>query len=169
MKLIILAAASIAIIAAVIAFLPSQFTLTRQAVIDATPEEIYPRLTSTEGFQTFNPYRDTDENLKIIPFGPESGVGSGFNFEGKEGKGSSTIIAMEANRSVTMQIDMGAMGQPVQTLRLEPIGERTQVTWEVAMQFGMNPVKRIFGLFADKIMGDTYQRGLTNLDRVVTN
>lgn len=169
MKLIILAAASIAVIAAVVAFLPSQFTLTRHALIDATPEEIYPRLTSTEGFQTFNPYKDADDNLKITPFGPESGLGAGFHFDGKDGKGSSTIVALETNRSVTMRIDMGAMGKPVQTLRLEPVGEQTKVTWEVDMQFGMNPAKRVFGLFADKLMGETYQRGLTNLDRVVTN
>ena len=161
-------AGALALIAIAPLALPSSKTVERAAVIDATPDAIVPLLASNEGFQTFNPYRDTDPNLRITLSGPSSGIGSAFAFAGKEGKGSQTITALEPDRSVTMQIDLGAMGQPVQTFTLEPVGEATRVVWSVESRFGFNPVGRMFGLFLDGMLGPVYERGLDNLSTVVT-
>jgi len=169
MKLTLIALIAAGTLVTGFVLLPSQKIVKREAVINAPADKIYTVLSSTEGFQTFNPYKDADENLKIIPFGPATGVGSGFSFEGKDGKGTQTIAQMNPNKSVTMNIDMGSMGQPVQTFHLEPTDAGTKVTWEVEMQFGKNPMMRVFGLFADKVMGSTYERGLANLNTIVAN
>ena len=66
--------------------LPASKKIVRKSYIDATPENVYNLLVSTEGFQTFNPYKDSDSNLKIMPFGPATVVGAGFKFNGKEGR-----------------------------------------------------------------------------------
>lgn len=147
-----------------IAVLPSTKQIVRESYIQATPEEVYKRISTTEGFQSFNPFKDTDPALKIEPFGPASGIGAGFSFEGKEGSGTQTIIAQQKNQSVTMQIDLGFMGKPKQTLSIQPNGEGTMMTWQVDMTFGVNPMGRMFGLFADKVLGKVYERGLINLD-----
>ena len=102
--------------------------------------------------------------------GPSSGIGSGFSFDGKDGKGTQTIVAMEENRSVTMQIDLGAMGRPVTTFLLEPSSGllepspgATIVTWSTKSDFGMNPIGRVFGLFLDGMLGPDYETGLRKL------
>lgn len=163
-----IAAGAIVVIAAAPFALPASKTVERTAIIDAAPDAIFPLLTSTQGFQSFNPYLDADPTLSITPQGPAEGLGAAFAFEGKDGSGVQTIIAMQTNQSVTMQIDLGSMGQPVQTFTLEPTDAGTRVVWSVESQFGMNPIGRVFGMFMDGMLGPTYERGLDNLSRVAT-
>ena len=154
-----------AIIAAIVLIallLPRKVVVTRHADVAMRPEDIITRVASTEGFQTFNPYCTTDPDLKIIPFGPASGVGSGFRFEGKEGKGTQTVTDVTATR-VTHLIDLGAMGKPVQTIEAKPTDTGARVTWTVTSDMGYNPVFRIFGLFMDRMLGQTSELGLKNI------
>ena len=123
--------------------------MTRQADVDMNPEDIIARVANTDGFQTFNPYCTTDLELKIIPFGPASGLDSGFRFEGKEGKGTQTVTAV-TEKSVTHLIDLGAMDKPVQTIKAEEMDTGSRVTWTVTSDMGFNPAFRIFGLFMDR-------------------
>ena len=155
----------LAVIAAIIliAFLlPRKVVVTRQAEVALSPEDIIARVASTEGFQTFNPYCTTDPQLKITPFGPANGVGSGFRFEGKEGKGTQTVTEVTAT-GVTHLIDLGAMGKPVQTIDAKAAGAGSIVTWTVTSDMGYNPVFRIFGLFMDRMLGKIYELGLKNM------
>ena len=145
--------------------LASSKTVTRSRVVSAPPSEVFALLKSSRGYQAFNPYCDTDPNLHITHFGPNEGVGSGFRFAGKEGKGTQTIARLVPNKEVVVDIDLGAMGQPVTTFSLTPRGDRTEVVWSTKAEFGMNPIKRVFGLFLDGMLGKVYERGLENLER----
>lgn len=148
--------------------LPKTVQVERAALIKASPADIYKLIASNTGFQTFNPYKDTDPDLEITLAGPESGIGSGFAFKGKEGEGTQFITAAIQNRSVTMQIDLGSMGRPVQTFDLQPLDGGTQVTWGMEADLGFNPVARVFGLFMEGMMGPVYERGLNNLSKATT-
>jgi uncharacterized protein YndB with AHSA1/START domain len=161
-----IAAIAAAVIVAVPFLLPSSKTVERSAIVKATPEALFATLTSTAGYQTINPYKDLDPNLKATPFGPEAGVGAGFAFESKDGKGTSTISAVEPNKSITYQLDLGFIGKPVQTITLTPENGGTRVNWKMTSTFGMNPMGRVFGLFMDGMLGPHYELGLKNLDRV---
>ncbi|EFO30707.1 conserved hypothetical protein [Roseibium sp. TrichSKD4] len=168
---IYLTAASVLVAGLVIIpyLLPSSKTVTRQAVIDAPSDTVYALVSSNEGYQTFNPYKAKDPDLKITLSGPEHGVGSSFAFDGKEGKGSQTITSLTENKSVTMQIDLGAMGQPICTFDLEAIGaNQTRVTWSTRSDFGMTPIGRVFGLFLDGMLGPDYELGLKLLGKAAT-
>ncbi|GIT89643.1 hypothetical protein JANAI62_08720 [Jannaschia pagri] len=169
MTIATIAASATAIIAALAAApfaLPAQVHVERSAVIDAAPETLFALIASNQGYQSFNPYAAKDPDLKIALHGPASGVGSGFDFDGKDGKGSQVVAAVEENRSVTMAIDLGAMGQPTQTFHLTPEAGGTRVTWGMNMAFGANPIGRVMGLFMDKMVGGTFDAGLANLARV---
>ncbi|MEO9823232.1 MAG: SRPBCC family protein [Paracoccaceae bacterium] len=152
----------IAAIALIALLLPRKVVVSRHADVAMHPEEIMARVASTEGFQTFNPYCTTDPDLQITPFGPKEGVGSGFRFEGKEGKGTQTVTETTATR-VTHLIDLGAMGTPVQTIEAKATDTGARVTWTVTSDMGYNPVFRIFGLFMDRMLGKTYELGLKNI------
>ena len=55
------------------------------------------------------------------------------------------------------------MGKPVQTIRAEETATGSRVTWTVTSDMGFNPIFRIFGLFMDRMLGKTYERGLSNI------
>ena len=154
--------AIVAVIVLLSLLLPRKVVVSRSADIPLRTADILARVASTAGFQTFNPYRSTDPDLKITPFGPEAGVRAGFRFAGKEGKGTQTVTAVTETR-VTHQIDLGAMGKPVQTIEAQPTALGSRVTWTVTSDMGFNPVFRIFGLFMDRMLGKTYELGLKNM------
>ena len=153
---IIISAIAVAAVAAVPYALPSSKTIERVATIKAPVDKVFSLIASSEGYQSFNPYKAKDPDLKITMHGPLSGIGSGFAFDGKDGKGSQTIVAME-------KINLGAMGRPVTTFLLEPSSGATIVTWSTKSDFGMNPIGRVFGLFLDGMLGPDYETGLRKL------
>ena len=164
---LIIGAAGLAVVATAAFLLPASKRVERTAKIKAAPADIYRLIASNKGFQTFNPYKDTDPKLQITLSGPEQGIGSAFAFAGKDGKGTQTITDVEENRSVTMLIDLGPMGKPQQTFELQPTEDGTAVTWGVNAGFGMNPIGRVFGLFMEKMQGPIIERGLKNLSTSV--
>ena len=103
------------------------------------PQAILALAASHTGYQAFNPYQDFDPELKITPFGPASGVGSGFAFDSKDGTGSQTVAAVSAQ----------------------------QVIWSMDADMGVNPLLRVMGLLMNDIMGATFEHGLSNLEEAV--
>ena len=155
-------AAALIAITASIYLTPRHVTVERKAEIETAYGDIIARAGSTSGFTSFNPYRTADPDLKIEPFGPDRGIGSGFRFDGKDGKGTQTVTEI-SDTSVTYEIDLGPMGQPKQVLTAVPHEDKTLVTWRVEADMGLHPVARVFGLFMDRMMGKTLEQGLANL------
>lgn len=144
-------------------FLPARAEVSRSAIVPASPEVIYELLSTSAGFDRINPFRNRDAALAVAFSGPPSGVGASFLWSGKEGSGRQTISAVKPNEEVVMQLDLGQMGAPVQTLRLLPVAGGTQVTWSLEAEFGSNPLAKVFGLVMDGMLGGTYEQGLANL------
>ena len=145
--------------------LPRHVTIERSTTVAADPSAVLALAGSNLGYQQFNPYLSQDPALKIDHFGPEAGVGSGFRFDGKEGKGTQTVTEMTEDR-VVYAIDLGAFGKPTQSIHTHKTDQGTQVTWTMQNDLGFNPVFRVFGLFAEAMMGPVLERGLENIDRV---
>jgi hypothetical protein len=159
---------AIALLAAGTMLLPRHVVVERTANIKAEPAKIIELAASYEGYQKFNPYKNSDPNLKTEPFGPASGVGSGFKFSSKDGSGTSTVSAVTAS-AVTYAIDLGSMGKPTMIISTSADGDKTKVTWRMEADMGMNPIGRVIGLFLDGMMGKTYEQGLKNLESVVAS
>lgn len=146
---------------------PDYVVIKRQAVTNASPQAVLRLASSRDGYQTFNPYKATDPNLKITPFGPESGVGAGFGFDGKEGKGSQTIVGQSSDR-IDYQIKIDGMGAPTQAIQVKQANKTTHVEWSMRMEFGNNPALRLMGLMMPSMMGPTLENGLNNLTKAAT-
>ncbi len=158
--------ASLSVLVAATFLLPRTVRVERSAVVAAAPSEVLALAASNEGYQRFNPYRTSDPTLKIETFGPSSGVGSGFRFDGKEGRGSQTVTALGEGR-VDYAIDLGPMGSPTQRLQATPDGKGSRVVWSMETDLGMNPAARVFGLFLDGMVGKTFEAGLDNLGKAL--
>ena len=142
---------------------PQYVHVERTQLVKADPSEVLALAASNVGYQQFNPYKATDPNLKIDLFGPDSGVGSGFKFDGKEGNGTQTVASV-TNNKVVYQLDLGSMGKPTQTIEVKAVEGGTQVTWSMDADMGINPIARVIGLFMDKMMGKTFTSGLNHLN-----
>jgi hypothetical protein len=155
--------AGLAVLAAgTLLFLPRDVTVVRTDLVPATPQAIVALAASNTGYQSFNPYMSSDPDLKIETFGPGSGVGSGFRFEGAEGKGQQTVADVQ-DGAVQYDIDLGPMGQPTQRISAIQRGDQSEVTWQMQADMGFNPIARIMGLFLDRMVGPTFDRGLENM------
>ncbi len=148
--------------------LPDHGRVERSAVVAASPEAVFAILSTSAGFDRINPFRAEDPALAVRFSGPPAGVGAAFAWEGKAGAGTQTIIAAEPAALVAMRLDLGAMGQPVQSFTLTPVAGGTRVTWTLDADLGAHPVRRVFGLFMDRMLGSTYETGLANLSRVAS-
>lgn len=145
--------------------LPETVTLERRAIVKLAPNAVIALAASNSGYQQFNPYKDSDPALKITTFGPVAGIGSGFNFDGKEGAGSQIVVEVATDK-VGYQIDMGAMGRPTQAITARPHQDGAEVTWSLSMSLGNNPLMRVMGLAMDAMMGPTLEAGLTKLNNI---
>lgn len=137
-------------------------TVAREGRVPATPAQILALVSSTAGFTAINPHLTQDPKLQISPLGPDAGVGSAFSFRGKNGKGTQTVSEVTAS-TVEYVIDMGGMGQSRQQIRVTPDGAESVVEWSMTLDAGNNPLLRLFGLLADKVVGPPIQTGLDNL------
>lgn len=141
----------------------SQTTISRHGHVDATPGQILSLVGNTEGFTSINPHKTADPKLQIIPVGPTTGVGSGFSFRGKGGKGTQTVASV-ADTFVDYAIDMGTMGRSTQRITALPVPDGgCDVEWTMTLHAGRNPMLRIFGLMAGRILGPTLETGIRNL------
>jgi hypothetical protein len=143
--------------------LPRHVSVERTASIAAEPAKIIALAASNDGYQKFNPYKDSDPNLAVELFGPASGVGSGFKFKSKDGSGTQVVTAV-TDTSVAYDIDLGSMGKPKSSITVAPDGAKTKVTWRTEMDMGMKPIGRVIGLFMDGMLGKTYEAGIRNLE-----
>ena len=142
--------------------IPSKVHVERTAFVPKPPEAVIALAAANAGVQQCIPYKTSDPNLAITMVGPETGVGSGVRFEGKEGKGKQTVVSV-TDGAVTYAIDLGSMGQPTQSIRVAAAQGGSTVTWDMDADMGLNPIARVFGLFMDRIMGKTLDQGLQNL------
>ncbi|WP_299375343.1 SRPBCC family protein [uncultured Tateyamaria sp.] len=146
--------------------LPRHVHVERSATLQATPEAVLSLAASNTGYQSFNPYLTTDPALKISHFGPDAGVGSGFAFDGKEGKGTQVVAAVTGD-TVRYAIDLGPMGKPTQAITVQPAADGVHVTWSMDADMGFNPAGRVMGLFMDGMIGKTFEQGLGNLAKAI--
>ncbi|MEM9433172.1 MAG: SRPBCC family protein [Pseudomonadota bacterium] len=161
-KISIYTACGIAALTAATFALPRHVSVERQATLSTTPDVVLALAASNTGYQSFNPYSTLDPDLQIDLFGPQTGVGSGFYFDSKDGTGSQ-IVADVSAQTITYAIDLGPLGQPTQSISALPTELGAKVTWRIDADMGFNPLFRVMGLFMDGMMGPTFEIGLEKL------
>lgn len=144
--------------------MPTTHTIRRSGTVAASPARLRALLASTEGFTSINPHRTADPRLRIEPFGPDAGVGAGFAFEAKAGKGTQTVAAVEDD-AVSYEIDMGSMGRSRQRIEFTAGEGATNVVWSQTLIAETIP-QRVFTWFADRVLGGALETGIRNLSGV---
>ena len=157
---------AIAVLAASTMLLPRNVVVQRSGTVAAAPAAILALAVSNEGYQKFNPYVKADPALKLEMYGPATGVGSGFKFDGKDGKGTAVVTKISAD-SVDYALDLGSNGKPNQTITAVAEGAGSKVTWTMNADMGNNPIGRVVGLFLDGMIGKSFESGLKLMNETV--
>ncbi|MGZ3691561.1 MAG: SRPBCC family protein [Pseudobdellovibrio sp.] len=151
-----------------VAFQPADYKITRELLIKAPAEALFPYINNSKKANEWMPWKDSDPALVMSFSGPEEGVGSKSSWEskGQMGTGSATVTESKLNQSVTTQLETRKPMEMTQlaVISLRPSGtEGTLVEWTVT---GKNTfVARIFCTFfnMDKMVGGEFEKGLAHL------
>ena len=123
-------------------------------------------------WQEWSPWAKLDPNAKTTFEGPQSGVGSAFAWAGNSqvGEGKMTIIESQPNESVKFKLDFAAPFESTSQaeFQLKPEGSGTNVTWSMTGErpFLARAICIVFN--GDKMVGETFEKGLANLGSVAT-
>lgn len=150
----------------VAAFRPAEMRISRDMVIAASPETLFPYINSSKKAYEWMPWSAGDPGLQIQFSGPAEGVGAKSTWSGKEmGEGSSLVIESIPNQSVKTKLDYTKpfeMSQ-IAMVSLAPTNGGTRVEWSVSGH--NNFFFRLMGVFVncDKMVGGEFEKGLAKL------
>jgi len=159
------------IIAATGFLLPRKVSVERKLVMNASPRSIFEQINTLKNWVKWSPWHRMDTTMQLSFTGLETGAGASYNWisvNKNVGSGSLTIIASVPNDSLVMLMDYGANGKSTGKFLLVKENQNTRVTWCVESDLGMNPISRWFGLFLDCMVGPDLEKGLLNLDQLLT-
>jgi len=162
---------AVAFVGALISWsLPRYATVTRTVDVAAPAEAVFPLVSDLRRYNEWSPWLEKDPQARLTFTGPVDGVGQTMNWESANkdvGTGKQSITRIDPGKEVETAVDFGSQGSATATVKLEPNGDKTKVTWGFSSDLGYNPISRYMGLMFDGWIGPDYERGLARLKSVV--
>lgn len=152
--------------------LPSEWRVERSIVIHAPTTAIYPLIANfKKGWPQWSAFDFEDPSIVYSYSGPDEGIGSTRTWVSKNmGNGSQTILNASIHSGIEFELTM--IQPPVSLvgkIAMETLTDNTtKVTWEdKGTAPSGSPLRRYFGLFADKMLGKVFERSLETLKQKV--
>ncbi len=170
-KILVGLAALVAVLVIVVATRPSEFRVTRSAVLPAAPAEVFAQVNDLHKWEGWSPWAKLDPKSKSTFDGPVSGVGSSMAWAGNNevGEGKMTITESVPDERIGMRLEFIKPFEATSTTEFtfKPDGDSTRVTW--TMDGTNNFMGKAISLVinCDKMLGDQFEEGLANLKGVV--
>ncbi len=169
-KILIALVALVVVLGAVISMQPDSYRVERSANIEAPADVVFAHAADLRKFNEWSPWSEFDPNMKMTYSEKTSGVGASYEWQGNDqvGHGKMTITESQAPTSYKIDLEFFAPmnGTAIGGMDIEPNGDSSKITWwvEGKNDFGA----KAFGLVMDmdKMIGDTYAKGLANLNEV---
>lgn len=171
LKIVIVFAVVVGAFLVYIAFQPSYSEISREIAIKASPEKVFSYIDNRTIANSWNPFLQRDKSAKITFEGPESGVGSSTIWDGgKElGKGRATVTEVVPHQKLMVRLEYQEPFTMTQeaTYLLRQEGDQTIVTWKVGGHGSFLARLMCFFIDMEKMVGDTFTEGLTELKNQV--
>ena len=160
----------IVVFCAIVAMQPSEYNVTRTAVVNAPPEKVFDQVNDFHKWNAWSPWAKLDPNMKTTYSGPESGQGASYSWTGNDQVGEGKMTIAESHPGQHIKIDLEFI-KPWQAKNntefiFTPEGNGTKVTWN--MSGTNNFTGKAFGMLMnmDKMIGDDFAKGLAQLKAV---
>ena len=169
-KILIVLVALIVIAAIAGMFMSSKFSLERSIVINANEQVIFDQVNILKNWEKWSPWQKMDPTSKMTYFGPESGVGAGYEWAGEDeqtGSGTLTISESVPNQKVTTDLDFKENGKGVSSFILEKGEGGVKLSWTFDSDAGSNPFKKLMmNMLGKSFMNKTYDEGLNAIKSI---
>lgn len=150
----------------------SSYEVRRSAVIPAAPDDIFPLVNNFHEWTAWSPWEAVDPGMSRRYFGPDSGVGAGYEWSGnrKAGSGSMEIVESVPSSRINVRLEFTRPFKALNptTFTFTPAPGGTEVSWVMTGENKGLPA-RLFALFVnmDKMVGSDFERGLQSLASAV--
>jgi uncharacterized membrane protein len=157
------------VVAVVGLLLPTSYSVRRSIIIDAPPEKVHEYVGDLSKWERWSPWEEEDPTLIVTLGEKTSGVGASESWVGDSGGGAITIT--ESSPSTGVKYDLlfnGGEYESEGSMTYEALPEeRTEVTWAMSGDMGKSVTGGYFALLMDSMVGNMFDKGLTNLKSVV--
>lgn len=169
-KILLLAAAAVAVFLAVVATRPSDFKVERSTTVPAPPAVVYAQVSDFGRWAAWSPWEKLDPSMKKEVTGTPGAVGHSYHWVGNKdvGEGRMTLVATRPGAGVDIKLEFLEPWKATNatTLATAADGAGTRVTWTMTgtNNFMMKAVTLFMDM--DKMVGGDFERGLAGLRSV---
>lgn len=161
----------IVIVVVVGLFLPTSYTVERSIVIDAGPSQIHKYVGDLNNWNSWEPWSEGDPSLIITHGEKAKGVGATQSWVGNNGDGALTFTKDSPAEGIEydMVFDDGTYVCQGAMIYAPLKDGETKVTWIMSGDMATPVLGGYFVLIMDSMVGQTFEKGLSNLKNIVEN
>ena len=150
-------------------FLPTSYTVERSIVIDAPPNQIHKYVGNLENWGTWEPWREEDPTIVVTRGEKTKGVGASQSWVGDSGDGALTFTKDSPTEGIEYDLVFdGGTYVCRGAMIYDPLEDgETKVTWTMTGDMGTPVIGGYFALMMDSMVGQTFDKGLSNLKSAV--
>lgn len=149
--------------------LPSRVTVAKSVEINASHDAVKKEIANFGEWKKWYP-AFKDENVIILQNPPEKNIISSVTLKDKEGKRILLNLVDTANNKININVESASSTQVEYEFLLIPkLNNQVQLTWNVNINLGWYPWKRIEGILFDKFSGAQYESALDDLRKAAEN
>ncbi|MGZ9733799.1 SRPBCC family protein [Flavobacterium sp. GNP002] len=143
------------------------FTVERSQIINSPKSTVFNFVNDYRNWEDFSSWIVEDPEMQITYPKKTIGPGATISWEGKEGTGDMLTVFVKENDSISQKMNYDGTSSSVFWSFKDTIGG-TKVTWKTTgkMSFTMK-VYTAFNGGINKIIGETYEKSLANLDKTL--
>ncbi len=147
-----------------------EFRVTRQLLIHAPADKIFPLVNTTRDWEQWSPWAKLDPSAIMRYDGPDAGVGASFAWDGsnKVGKGRNTVVDSVPNQLIHFRLEFEKPMQNTNTAEFlfTPVGDATMVSW--TMVGPANLMSKLMGLVMNchDMCGNQFDKGLAAIKSI---
>ncbi|HEU5366002.1 MAG TPA: SRPBCC family protein [Hanamia sp.] len=145
--------------------LPSHVTVLKYVEINTPAEKVMNQVVNFEEWKNWYP-AFKDENITVIKNPPARGVLSSVTLKDAHGKSVNLNMVDTSQHIIDVQLQSSSSAEVnYQFVIVSKVNSQTQLTWNVNINLGWMPWKKIQGIFMDRFSGPQYQMALENLKK----
>lgn len=150
-------------------FLPSSVTVAKSVDINASRNSIKNQIVNFEEWKNWYP-AFKNENISITKNSASSKIISSVTLKDKNGKTIHLNLIDTANNKIDIEVQSTSSTKVQYMFLLIPkVNNQTQLTWDINVDLGWYPWKRIEGILFDKFSGFQYEAALDDLRKAAEN
>jgi len=151
------------VVAAVVGyFLPHAYKVEQSININAKPGKIHELVGDLKRWDDWTPWKEMDPSVQVRFDKETKGVGASQTWTGKDGTGFLQFTASDEDKGVEYDMKMDEM--PAKgAIRYERMGDSTKVTWSMSGDMEMPVIGGYFALLMPRMVGGSFEKGLTKL------